>query len=104
MFANIRWHSNNNIILSKLFYINLKSFTFKLKICFLFFKILWQQKQFRKSDFFNTGGSKRKNKTKKKLKHSVRTNFNTLQKNTLKEKLIDKIKDFKKKQKKNPVY
>jgi hypothetical protein len=50
-------------------------------------------------DFFGTN-TKRKNKTKQKLKHSLRKDFNTLQKNFLKEKLIDKIKDFKKKQKK----
>lgn len=44
-------------------------------------------------------GNSKKKKTKKKLKHSLRTNFNKLQKNFLKEKMIDKIKDFKKKNK-----
>ena len=48
-------------------------------------------------DFFNMGG---KRKTKKKLSHSLRTNFNSLQKNMLKDKMINKIKEFKKKQKK----
>ena len=47
-------------------------------------------------EFF--GNAKKKTK-KKKLKHSLRTNFNKLQKNFLKEKMIDKIKDFKKKKK-----
>ena len=47
-------------------------------------------------DFFSN--TKKKTK-KKKLKHSLRTNFNKLQKNFLKEKMIDKIKDFKKKNK-----
>ena len=41
----------------------------------------------------------KKKTKKKKLKHSLRTNFNKLQKNFLKEKIIDKIKDFKKKNK-----
>jgi hypothetical protein len=44
-------------------------------------------------DFF----SNKKKTKKKKLKHSLRTNFNKLQKNFLKEKMIDKIKNFKKK-------
>ena len=48
-------------------------------------------------DFFSN--TKRKKTKKKKLKHSLRTNFNKLQKNFLKEKMIDKIKDFKKKNK-----
>ena len=48
-------------------------------------------------DFFNVGGRK---KTRKKLSHSLRTNFNSLQKNALKNKMIDRIKEFKKKQKK----
>lgn len=46
-------------------------------------------------DFFNIG----RRKTKKKLSHSLRTNFNSLQKNILKDKMINKIKEFKKKQK-----
>lgn len=46
--------------------------------------------------FFNN----KKGKTKKKLKHSLRTNFNKLQKNFLKEKMIDKIKTFKNKTRK----
>jgi len=48
-------------------------------------------------DFFKIGGKK---KTKKKLSHSLRTNFNSLQKNVLKDKMINKIKEFKKKQRK----
>ena len=48
-------------------------------------------------DFFNVGGRK---KTRKKLTHSLRTNFNSLQKNILKNKMIDKIKEFKRKKKK----
>jgi hypothetical protein len=44
-------------------------------------------------DFF----SNTKKTKKKKLKHSLRHNFNKLQKNFLKEKMINKIKDFKKK-------
>tara|TARA_B100001093_G_C26852353_1_gene1025724 strand:+ start:789 stop:1853 length:1065 start_codon:yes stop_codon:yes gene_type:complete len=48
-------------------------------------------------DFFNVGGRK---KTRKKLSHSLRTNFNSLQKNALKNKMIDRIKEFKKKRKK----
>lgn len=51
-------------------------------------------------DFFKIGGKK---KTKKKLSHSLRTNFNSLQKNVLKDKMINKIKEFKKKQKKKKV-
>ena len=47
-------------------------------------------------DFFNIG----RKKTKKKLSHSLRTNFNSLQKNMLKDKMINKIKEFKKKQRK----
>ena len=50
-------------------------------------------------DFFNIGGG-RKKKTRKKLSHSLRTNFNSLQKNILKNKMIDKIKEFKNKKKK----
>ena len=48
-------------------------------------------------DFFNIGGRK---KTRKKVSHSLRTNFNSLQKNALKNRMIDKIKEFKKKKKK----
>ena len=47
-------------------------------------------------EFFNNSKNK---KTKKKLKHSLRTNFNKLQKNFLKKKMINKIKNFKKKNK-----
>jgi hypothetical protein len=46
-------------------------------------------------DFFNIGKKK-----KTKLSHSLRTNFNSLQKNILKNKMIDKINKFKKKNKK----
>merc|ERR1712166_1073858 len=46
-------------------------------------------------NFFNKSKTK-----KKKIKHSLRTNFNKLQKNFLKEKMIDKIKSFKKKKNK----
>jgi len=47
-------------------------------------------------DFFNMG----KKKKKTNLRHSLRTNFNSLQKNILKNKMIDKINQFKKKKKK----
>jgi hypothetical protein len=50
-------------------------------------------------DFFNIG----KKKTKKKLSHSLRTNFNSLQKNILKNQMINKIKAFKKKKKKKTI-
>merc|ERR1712166_979088 len=53
----------------------------------------WPPKQFQLIPIFLTKVKQKK----KKLKHSLRTNFNKLQKNFLKEKMIDKIKSFKKK-------
>merc|ERR1712166_1380555 len=56
----------------------------------------WPPKQFQLIPIFLTKVKQKK----KKLKHSLRTNFNKLQKNFLKEKMIDKIKSFKKKKNK----
>ena len=44
-------------------------------------------------------GNKIKKKSKTRKKHKIRDNINILQKNFLKEQMIDKIKKFKKKRK-----